>query len=63
MGALADLKSNQIVFKVGNVHLKEKKISNKLFTQLYSITNNNKLLFDLSMLVHHCEIEHDHQMT
>ncbi len=40
------IKSNQVksnLFKVGNVHLKEKKISKKLFTQLYSITNNNKL--------------------
>ncbi len=36
-------KSNQILFKFGNVHLKEKKISKKLFTRLYSITNNNKL--------------------
>ncbi len=37
------IKSNQILFKVSNVHLKEKKISKKLFTQPYSITNNNKL--------------------
>ncbi len=37
------IKSNQILFKVGNVHLKEKKICKKLFTRLYSITNNNKL--------------------
>ncbi len=37
-------KSNQILFKVGNVHLKEKrKISKKVFTRLYSITNNNEL--------------------
>ncbi len=33
------IKSNQILFKVSNVHLKEKKIGKKL----YSITNNNKL--------------------
>ncbi len=38
-----NIKSNQILFKVGNVHLKEKKISKKLFTRLYSITNNNKI--------------------
>ncbi len=37
------IKSNQILFKVSNVHLKEKKISKKLFTWLYSIPNNNKL--------------------
>ncbi len=37
------IKSNQILFKVGNLHLKEKKISKKLYTPLYSITNNNKL--------------------
>ncbi len=37
------IKSNQILFIVGNVHLKENKISKKLFTWLYSITNNNKL--------------------
>ncbi len=37
------IKSNQIWFKVGNVHLKEKKISKKLFTRRYSITVNNKL--------------------
>ncbi len=36
-------KSNQILFKVSNVLLKQKKINNKLFTRLYSITNNNKL--------------------
>ncbi len=36
-------KSNKILFKVSNVHLKEKKISKKLFTRLYSTTNNNKL--------------------
>ncbi len=41
--AINQIKSNQIIFKVGNVHLKEKKISKKLFTRLYSITNNNKL--------------------
>ncbi len=40
---LNQIKSNQILFKVVNVHLKEMKISKKLFTQLYSITNNNKL--------------------
>ncbi len=33
------IKSNQLLFKVGNAHLKEK----KLFTRLYSINNNNKL--------------------
>ncbi len=37
------IKSNQILFKVSNVHLKEYKISKKLFSRLYSITNNNKL--------------------
>ncbi len=37
-------KSNQILFKVDNILLKEKKISKKLFTRLYSITNNNKLI-------------------
>ncbi len=37
------IKSSQILFKVGNVLLNEKKISKKLFTRLYSITNNNKL--------------------
>ncbi len=37
------IKSNQILFKFTNVHLKEKKISKKLFTRLYSITNNYKL--------------------
>ncbi len=29
---VSQIKSNQILFKVGNVHLKEKKISKKLFT-------------------------------
>ncbi len=37
------IKSNQILFKVGNVHLKKRKISKKLFTRLYTITNKNKL--------------------
>ncbi len=31
-GGPNQIKSNQILFKVGNVHLKEKKISKKLFT-------------------------------
>ncbi len=41
----SQIKSNQIrfYFNISNIHLKEKKISKKLFTQLYSITNNNKL--------------------
>ncbi len=58
------IKSNQILFKVGNVHLNEKKISKNLFSSLYTITNNSKLYIyiNLSILVHHCEIEHDHQM-
>ncbi len=37
------IKSNQILFKVDNVHLKDKTINKKLFTWLYTITNNNKL--------------------
>ncbi len=37
------IKSNQILFKDCNVYLKEKKISKKLFTRLYSISNSNKL--------------------
>ncbi len=37
------IKSNQILLKIGNIHLKEKKISKKIFTELYSITFNNKL--------------------
>ncbi len=36
-------KSNQILFKVCSVYLKEKKISKTLFTRPYSMTNNNKL--------------------
>ncbi len=46
------IKSNQIKF-YSNVHLKEKKISKKLFTRLYSITNktiNHKL--DILYLSH-----------
>ncbi len=41
--SVSQIKSNQVLFKVSNVHLKEKKISRKLFTRLYSIANNNKL--------------------
>ncbi len=57
------IKSNQIKFYLKSAMCiwKKRKISKKLFARLYSITNNNKLYIDLSILVHHCEIEHDHK--
>ncbi len=57
------IKSNQIKFylKLAMYIWKKRKISKKLFTRLYSITNNNKLYIWFSILVHHCEIEHDHK--
>ncbi len=42
------IKSNQILFKMKNVHLKEKNISKKLFTRLYTITITMSYIFDLS---------------
>ncbi len=42
---------SKILFKVGNVLLKKRKITKKLFTRLYSITTNNKLGVDVFITV------------
>ncbi len=55
-------KSNQILFDVNNVHLKENNLPERyladyILKQIIIII----LRFDLSILVNHCEIEHKHK--